>query len=118
MTIKNDIKDITLSKIGYRNIAWAANEMPVLNNIRKEFSLEKPLNNVKIAACLHVTTETANLMIALKEAGAKIALCASNPLSTQDDVSASLVNDYSISTFAINGENNESYYKHIKQVFL
>lgn len=116
MNIKNDIKDITLSKIGYRNIAWAANEMPVLNNIRKEFSLEKPLNNVKIAACLHVTTETANLMIALKEAGAKIALCASNPLSTQDDVSASLVNDYSISTFAINGENNESYYKHIKQV--
>ena len=70
---------------------------------------------MKIAACLHVTTETANLMITLKEAGAKIALCSSNPLSTQDDVSASLVNDYSISTFAINGENNESYYKHIKQ---
>ena len=74
MNIKNDIKDITLSKIGYRNIAWAANEMPVLNNIRKVFSLEKPLNNVKIAACLHVTTETANLMIALKEAGARRAL--------------------------------------------
>ena len=116
MNIKNDIKDINLSKVGYRNISWAANEMPVLNNIRKAFSLEKPLNNVKIAACLHVTTETANLMITLKEAGAEIALCASNPLSTQDDVSASLVNDYSISTFAINGENNESYYKHIKQV--
>ena len=116
MNIKNDIKDINLSEIGYRNIAWAGNEMPVLNNIKKAFSVEKPLKNIKIAACLHVTTETANLMITLKEAGAKVALCASNPLSTQDDVSASLVKDYSISTFAINAENNESYYKHIKQV--
>ena len=116
MNIKNHIKDINLSEIGYRNIAWAGNEMPVLNNIKKAFSVEKPLKNIKIAACLHVTTETANLMITLKEAGAKVALCASNPLSTQDDVSASLVKDYSISTFAINAENNESYYKHIKQV--
>ena len=111
---KNDIANHKLSNIGIERIKWAATDMPVLNSIRKRFSNEKPLTGVTIAACLHVTTETANLMITLKSGGAKVFLCASNPLSTQDDVAAALVDEYGISTYAIKGEDNDTYYKHIK----
>jgi adenosylhomocysteinase len=99
-----------------RRIEWAAREMPVIGQIRERFAKEKPLNGVRVGACLHVTTETANLMIALKEGGADIYICASNPLSTQDDVAAALVAEYGISTFAIKGEDNDTYYKHIDAV--
>jgi len=108
-----DIKDIKLAKEGLLRIEWANQSMPVLNNIRKRFSKEKPLKGKRIAACLHVTTETASLMQALKAGGARVAICASNPLSTQDDVAASLVKHDKISVFAIKGENNKTYYKHI-----
>jgi adenosylhomocysteinase len=111
--IKYDIKDIGLAKKGRLRIEWALQEMPVLKTIAERFKKEKPLKGVKIAACLHVTTETANLMETLKEGGAEIALCASNPLSTQDDVAASLVKDSDIPVFAIKGENTKTYYKHI-----
>ena len=111
-----DVKNMKLSKMGKNRIEWAERDMPVLRSIKERFAKEKPLKNVKVAACLHVTTETANLMIAMKAGGADISLCASNPLSTQDDVAASLVNDFSISTFAIKGEDNKTYYKHIKAV--
>ena len=110
----NDIANHKLSNIGIERINWAATDMPVLNSISKRFLNEKPLAGVTIAACLHVTTETANLMITLKNGGAKVLLCASNPLSTQDDVAAALVNEYGISTYAIKGEDNDTYYKHIK----
>jgi len=109
-----DIKDINLAKKGRLRIEWAANNMPVLGLIRERFKKEKPLKNIKISACLHVTTETANLMDVLKLGGAKISLCASNPLSTQDDVAASLVKHLKISVFAIKGEDRNTYYKHIK----
>lgn len=114
MTIhpRSDIKDPTLSKIGKQRIEWAAREMPVIKLIRKRFSAEKPLKDIRIAACLHITTETANLALALQEAGADIVLCASNPLSTQDDVSAALV-ESGIPTNAIKGEDEASYYQHI-----
>jgi adenosylhomocysteinase len=108
-----DVKDLALADLGKRRIEWAAQQMPVLATIRKQFIKTQPLAGIRVAACLHVTTETANLMIALRDGGANIALCASNPLSTQDDVAASLVRDYGISTFAIKGESNESYYSHI-----
>ncbi len=108
-----DIKDIKLAKEGMLRIEWANQSMPVLNNIRKRFSKEKPLKGKRIAACLHVTTETASLMQALKAGGARVAICASNPLSTQDDVAASLVKNDKISVFAIKGEDNKTYYKHI-----
>ena len=108
-----DIKDIKLAKEGLLRIEWANQSMPVLNNIRKRFSKEKPLKGKRIAACLHVTTETASLMQTLKAGGARLALCASNPLSTQDDVAASLVKHDKISVFAIKGEDNKTYYKHI-----
>ena len=111
--MKYDIKDIGLAKKGKLRIEWAYNDMPVLSLIHKRFGKEKPLRNIKMACCLHVTTETANLMIALKKGGAEIILCASNPLSTQDDVAASLVKDFGISTFAIKGEDNKTYYRHI-----
>lgn len=111
-----DILDPKLSSKGKLRIEWAERDMPVLRQIRQRFHIEKPLKGLKIAACLHVTSETANLMIALKEGGAEAVLCASNPLSTQDDVAASLSIDYQIPTFAIKGENNEVYYKHIEQV--
>lgn len=111
-----DIKDKGLRKLGKSRIDWADNLMPVLKQIREEFKKSKPLEGVRIGACLHVTTETANLMRTLKEGGAKIALCASNPLSTQDDVTASLVFDFFIPVFAIKGEPNDRYYKHINQV--
>ena len=108
-----DIKDIELAKQGKNKIEWAEREMPVLRGIKKDFSTDKPLEGINICSCLHVTSETANLMITLKEGGANAALCASNPLSTQDDVAASLVKDYGISVFAIKGEDNDTYYSHI-----
>jgi len=111
-----DIKDINLAKEGLLRIEWAAREMPVLEIIKERFKKQKPLKGIKIACCLHVTTETANLMLTLTAAGAKVALCASNPLSTQDDVAAALVRYYSIPVFAIKGEDNKRYYSHIKSV--
>ena len=111
-----DLKDINLAKEGKNKIEWAAMEMPVLMGIKKNFSKNKPLKNLTVGACLHVTSETANLMITLKEGGANVALCASNPLSTQDDVAASLVKDFKISVFAIKGEDNKTYYRHINSV--
>ncbi len=111
-----DVKDLALAPEGKMRIEWAALEMRVLESIRARFEREKPLAGATIGACLHVTTETANLMLTLKAGGADVYLCASNPLSTQDDVAASLVSDYGISVFAIKGEDNESYYKHIYSV--
>ncbi len=108
-----DIKDVKLAREGLLRIEWANQSMPVLNNIKKRFANEKPLKGKRIAACLHVTTETASLMQTLKAGGAKLSLCASNPLSTQDDVAASLVKHDKISVFAIKGEDNKTYYKHI-----
>ena len=111
-----DIKDKNLAGLGKDRIEWSEADMPVLRNIKKEFAKTKPLKGVKIAACLHVTTETANLMITLKEGGGDVSICASNPLSTQDDVAAALVLEYGISTFAIKGEDNDTYYRHINSV--
>jgi adenosylhomocysteinase len=109
-----DIRDINLAKKGKLRIEWAAKSMPVLKKIKAQFEKRKPLRGIKIAACLHVTTETAVLMETLKAGGAEVALCASNPLSTQDDVAASLVKNLKIPVFAIKGEDNKTYYKHIK----
>lgn len=114
MAKEYDVKDKKLAALGRKRIDWAARHMPVLAGIQKRFAKERPLAGVRIAACLHVTTETANLMLALKAGGAQVRLCASNPLSTQDDVAASLVFDSSIPTFAIKGENKKSYYDHIE----
>ncbi len=111
-----DVKDPALAATGVSRIEWAASFMPVLKQIRERFEREKPLAGVRIGACLHVTTETANLMLALQAAGAEIALCASNPLSTQDDVAAALAVTYNIPTFAIKGEDNTTYYRHIESV--
>lgn len=111
--MKYDIKNVNLAKKGELRIEWARESMPVLTLIKKSFKKEKPLKNTRIACCLHVTTETANLMLTLKEGGAQVVLCASNPLSTQDDVAASLVKDYKIPVFAIKGEDNKTYYSHI-----
>jgi len=110
------IKDIDLANKGKDKIKWAEKQMPVLSSIRKRFSKEKPLKGIRISACLHVTTETANLVRTLKEGGAEVSLCASNPLSTQDDVAASLVKDFGISVFAIKGEDKDTYYQHIEKV--
>jgi adenosylhomocysteinase len=107
------VKDMGLSAMGKKRIEWAESDMPVLRKVKENFAKKKPLKGTKLAACLHVTTETANLMITLKAGGADIVLCASNPLSTQDDVAASLVKDYGIPTFAIKGEDNKTYYKHL-----
>src|SRR4030043_2046040 len=109
----NDVKDLTLAKEGNLKIEWAGRGMKVLNMLRTRFLKEKPLKGITLGACLHVTSETANLMLALQAGGAKLALCASNPLSTQDSVAASLVKDFGISTFAIKGEDNKTYYNHI-----
>ncbi|MCM8826505.1 MAG: adenosylhomocysteinase [Candidatus Omnitrophica bacterium] len=111
-----DIKDRTLRKEGKRRIEWAIKRMPVLELIRERFKKDKPFKNINIGACLHVTTETAVLVITLKEGGANLRLCASNPLSTQDDVASSLVFDYGIEVFAIRGEDKKTYYKHINSV--
>jgi len=108
-----DIKNISLYKEGRKRIEWASKDMPVLSMIAERFEREKPFKDIKISACLHVTTETANLVIALKKGGADVSLCASNPLSTQDDVAASLVKDFGIKVFAIKGEDNKTYYSHI-----
>jgi len=112
-TIACDVKDLALAEAGKRRIEWAAQSMPVLSIIRKQFIKTQPLKGIRVAACLHVTTETANLMIALRDGGASIALCASNPLSTQDETAAALVKEYGIPTFSIKGESNEVYYQHI-----
>ena len=111
----SDIRNTKLAKSGRQKIEWADKSMPVLRLIRDRFQKEKPLKGINIAACLHVTTETANLMRTLKAGGANLALCASNPLSTQDDTAAALVAEYGIPVFAINGEDHKTYYKHIHQ---
>jgi adenosylhomocysteinase len=111
---KGDVKDIGLADAGKRKIEWSAQQMPVLELIRKRFLKEQPLKGLRISACLHVTSETANLMITLRDGGAEAVLCASNPLSTQDEVAASLNRDYNIPTYAIKGEDNETYYSHLR----
>ncbi len=108
-----DVKDLALADYGKLRIEWADRDMPVLTSIRERFAAEKPLAGLRISACLHVTTETANLMRTLKEGGAEVLLCASNPLSTQDDAAAALVQEYGIPVYAIKGEDNDTYYKHI-----
>jgi adenosylhomocysteinase len=111
--VSGDVKDIALAGVGKRRIEWANQHMPVLQIIRKQFIKDQPLKGIRMSACLHVTSETANLAITLRDGGADVVLCASNPLSTQDDVAASLVKDYGIPTFAIKGEDNATYYAHI-----
>ena len=113
MTIAHDIKDLELATGGRYRIEWAGQEMPVLKQIRERFAAEKPLAGIRVSACLHVTTETANLMQTLQAGGADVVLTASNPLSTQDDVAASLVTNDEIPVYAIKGEDNETYYRHI-----
>ncbi len=113
---RGDVKDLALADAGKSRIEWAASFMPVLAQISERFAKTRPLAGVRIGACLHVTTETANLMLALKAGGAEIALCASNPLSTQDDVAAALCAHYDIPTYAIKGEGNATYYSHIEAV--
>jgi adenosylhomocysteinase len=110
----HDIKDINQAEGGRRRIEWADREMPVLRSIMERFTKEKPFNGIRMSACLHVTTETANLMRTLQAGGADIVLTASNPLSTQDDVAAALVSQFEIPTFAIKGEDNITYYKHLR----
>jgi len=112
-TVPSDVKDFQLADLGKKRIDWANQSMKVLQIIRKEFIKNQPLKGIKIAACLHVTAETANLMITLRDGGADAVLCASNPLSTQDDVAACLVRDYGIPVYAIKGEDNDTYYQHI-----
>ena len=112
----HDVKDLRLADKGKLRIEWAEMDMPVLRLIRQRFEREKPLQGLTLAACLHVTTETANLAITLQAGGASVILCASNPLSTQDDVAAALVAEYGIPTFAIKGEDNDTYYRHIHAV--
>src|SRR4051794_10700469 len=113
-TEHHHIRDIALADIGKDRTEWAERSMPVLRQIRERFAKEKPLAGKRVSACLHVTAETANLMITLKAAGADVALCGSNPLSTQDDVAAHLVRDHGIKVFAIKGEDENTYYEHIR----
>src|SRR3954462_4531745 len=113
-TKRYDVKDLALAGEGKRRIEWADRQMPVLAPIRERFGREQPLAGYRVSACLHVTTETANLMRTLQAGGADVVLCASNPLSTQDDVAAALVEEYDIATFAIKGEDNDTYYAHIE----
>lgn len=113
MTVEHDVRDLNLATGGRHRIEWAEQEMPVLRTIRERFAKEKPLKGIRISACLHVTTETANLMHTLQVGGADVLLCASNPLSTQDDVAASLVANYEIPVFAIKGEDNNTYFDHL-----
>ncbi|MBI4483289.1 MAG: adenosylhomocysteinase [Acidobacteria bacterium] len=114
-TVEYDVKDLSLAPRGRNRIEWAHQFMPVVELIRQRFAREKPLKGLKVSACLHVTSETANLAIALKEGGADLRLCASNPLSTQDEVAAALVVEFGIPVFAIKGEDNKTYYKHVLQ---
>src|SRR6266849_1707110 len=109
-----DIKDSKLAPQGKKRILWADRDMPVLARIRERFEKEKPLEGLRLSACLHVTAETANLARTLKAGGADLVLVASNPLSTQDDVAASLVKDFGIAVYAIRGEDNDTYYSHIE----
>ena len=111
-----DVRDLSLSKTGVDRIEWAGREMPVLNIIRERFLREKPLAGIRMAACLHVTTETANLALTLRDGGAELVMCASNPLSTQDETAAALVREYGIPTFAIKGEDEETYNRHLSAV--
>lgn len=111
---KHDVRDLSLASQGKKRIEWAEREMPVLRQIRERFEREKPLKGIRLSACLHVTSETANLARTLVAGGADLVVCASNPLSTQDDVAASLVVDFGVPVFAIKGENNATYYQHIK----
>jgi adenosylhomocysteinase len=113
MTVQHDVKNLDLAPGGRYRIEWAEREMPVLRLIRERFAKEKPLKGLRVSACLHVTTETANLVHTLQAGGADVVLCASNPLSTQDDVAASLVANLEIPVFAVKGENNQTYYEHI-----
>src|SRR5262245_38014576 len=113
-TKRFDVKDLALAPEGVRRIEWADRQMPVLAAIRERFEREQPLAGHRVSACLHVTTETANLMRTLKAGGADVVVCASNPLSTQDDVAAALVSEYDVSVFAIKGEDNDTYYSHIE----
>src|SRR5947209_18943164 len=113
-TLRHDVKDLSLAPEDVRRIMWADRQMPVLTAIRERFEREQPLAGHRISACLHVTTETANLARTLKAGGADVVLCASNPLSTQDDVAAALVDEYDIAVFAIKGEDNDTYYSHIE----
>src|SRR5881392_1159421 len=113
-TKRHDVKDLALAPEGIRRIAWADRQMPVLAAIRERFEREQPLAGYRISACLHVTSETANLMRTLQAGGADVVLCASNPLSTQDDVAAALVEEFDVSVFAIKGEDNDTYYQHIE----
>lgn len=113
---QGDVKDLSLAKDGVNRIQWAEREMGVLRIIRERFAREKPLQGLRMAACLHVTTETANLAITLRDGGADLSLCASNPLSTQDEVAAALVSEYGIPTYSIKGEDNETYYQHLSAV--
>src|SRR5207248_7644235 len=108
--------DPRLIESGLARVRWAEGQMPVLRSIRERFARERPLAGLRVGACLHVTTETANLMIALKAAGASVALCASNPLSTQDDVAAALLGEFGIPTFAFRGEDGATYYRHLESV--
>jgi adenosylhomocysteinase len=113
-TRRHDVKDLALAAEGVRRIEWADRQMPVVAAIRERFEREQPLSGLRVSACLHVTTETANLARTLKAGGADVVLCASNPLSTQDDVAAALVEEYDIAVFAIKGEDNDTYYRHIE----
>ena len=114
--IEHDVKNLSLAAEGRLKIEWAEQSMPVLRQVRERFTHEQPLKGIRIGACLHVTTETAVLMLTLKAGGAQLALCASNPLSTQDDTAAALVREYEIATFAHKGEDNDRYYRHITSV--
>ena len=116
ISIHGDVKDLSLAPRGKDRIEWAAKDMPVLRLIRERFAKEKPLQGVRMSGCLHITTETANLAITLQAGGADLVLCASNPLSTQDDVASALVSEYGIPTFAIKGEDEQTYYRHINAV--
>ena len=116
MTRRSHIKNPALAKAGRSKIIWAEGQMPVLVSIRSRAARTKPLKGFRVACCLHVTTETAHLMLTLQAAGAQIALCASNPLSTQDDIAASLVKDFRIPVFAVRGEDKHTYYDHIQAV--
>ncbi|HEX4207550.1 MAG TPA: adenosylhomocysteinase [Ktedonobacteraceae bacterium] len=115
-SIRGDVRDLALASRGKSRIEWAAKDMPVLRLIRERFVKDQPLKGVRMSGCLHITTETANLAITLKAGGADLVLCASNPLSTQDDVAAALVSEYGIPTYAIKGEDEQTYYRHINAV--